>query len=88
MNCCNGYCYWNYENQCCPDSEEAFDKAIPNTLDCPSSLRRDFEDQLYYLLDECAELLNKRNMRELIAIKKFIISQRAVKSIFNLEEEM
>lgn len=76
MSCNNTYCYWNYDGQCCTDSEEAFEKAIPNTLDCPSSLRKDFEEQLYSLGGECESLLYKRNMRELIEIKKFIESQR------------
>ncbi|OPH61854.1 hypothetical protein BC351_01020 [Paenibacillus ferrarius] len=76
MSCNNMYCYWNYNDQCCTDSEEAFEKAIPNTLDCPSSLRKNFEEQLYILIDECTELLNKMNMRELITIKKFIENQR------------
>jgi hypothetical protein len=75
MGCNNKYCYWNYRDQCCHESEEGFKNATPNQLDCPSSLRKDFEQQLYALVDECADLLNKRNMRELIEIKRFIIKQ-------------
>lgn len=76
MNCNNTYCLWNVYNQCCPESEELYNNATPNELACPSSLRSDFDKQLYNLVDECAELLNKRNMRELIEIKKFIENQR------------
>ncbi|MBU7316000.1 hypothetical protein [Paenibacillus oleatilyticus] len=76
MECNNQYCYWNYEMHCCPESEKAYNNAVPDTLDCPSSLRKDFEEQLYILHNECVQLLNKRNMKELREIKKFIESQR------------
>lgn len=76
IKCNNSYCYWNAFGSCCHESEEGHNNATPNELDCPSSLRKDFEDQLYALRDECAELLNKRNMRELMQIKSFIELQR------------
>lgn len=77
MNCTNNLCYWNYEGQCCTESEESFNDATPNELDCPSSLRKDFEEQLWFLVEECEALLLKRNMKELREIKKFIESQRS-----------
>lgn len=76
MDCNNKYCLWNAFDQCCPEDEETFDKAVPNSLDCPTSLRADFQAQLYILVNECEGLLHRRNMKELIAIKKFIESQR------------
>ncbi|MFL1672588.1 hypothetical protein ABTW76_05940 [Paenibacillus dendritiformis] len=76
MNCNNTYCYWNYFDSCCHESEEGYKNATANELDCPSSLRKDFEQQLYILLNECVGLLHKRNMRELIQIKNFIELQR------------
>lgn len=76
MDCNNKQCMWNAFDQCCPEDEEQYNNAVPNTLDCPSSLRADFQEQLYNLVDECVELLNHRNMKELIEIKKFIESQR------------
>lgn len=76
MKCSNNHCYWNYDGQCCPESEEQFNNATPNELDCPSSLRRDHEESLYQLVDEITVLLNKRNMKELIQIKNFIELQR------------
>jgi hypothetical protein len=77
MECNNKYCYFNAFEQCCHESEKAFEQATPNQLDCPSSLRADFQTQLLTLADECAELLYFRNMNELIQIKKFIESQRS-----------
>lgn len=76
MDCNNKYCMWNAFEQCCPEDEETFEKATPNQLDCPASLRVDFQEQLYILVDECAELLKRRNMKELIQIKRFMESQR------------
>lgn len=78
MECNNIYCMWQSFDQCCHESEEGFINATPNQLDCPSSLRKDFEKQLYNLVDEITELLNKRNMKELNQIKKFILNQRIV----------
>lgn len=77
MECNNKYCTWNAFGQCCPEDERQYNNAVPNTLDCPSSLRVDFQVQLMSLADECRELLNSRDMKELIQIKKFIESQRS-----------
>jgi hypothetical protein len=76
MECNNKQCTWNAFNQCCPEDEESYNNATPNSLNCPSSLRADFQQQLFTLAGECAELLNHRNMKELIKVKKFIESQR------------
>ena len=76
MKCNNKYCLWSAFDQCCPESKDLFDKATPNKLDCPSSLRSDFDNQLYLLVDECGELLNRRNFKQLIEIKKFIENQK------------
>jgi hypothetical protein len=63
-------------DQCCHESDGGFKYATPNQIDCPSSLRADFQKQLSIIVDECTGLLYFRNMRELIQIKKFIESQR------------
>lgn len=76
MDCTNNHCLWNAFSQCCHESEEGFNLATPNELDCPSSLRKDFEEQLNIILCECVELLKRRSMKELIEIKNIITSQR------------
>jgi hypothetical protein len=76
LDCTNKNCLWNAFDQCCHESEEGFKNATPNRLDCPSSLRKDFEQQLNSVFQECSSLLRYRNMSELIQIKKFIESQR------------
>lgn len=76
MDCNNKYCYWHYKNQCCHEDEESYDNATPNELDCPSSLRSDFEIMMRVLINECYELLGKRRFRELVDIHNFIINQR------------
>lgn len=76
MECKNNFCLWNFNNQCCPESGEQYKNAKPNELDCPSSIRKDFDSQLFNIADECKMLLNKRNMRELKEIKRFIEGQR------------
>lgn len=76
MECNNTHCMWNAFGHCCPEDAAALVNARPNKLDCPSSLRKDFEEQLSMIASECRELIFQRNMKELIEIKKFIQSQR------------
>lgn len=76
MECTNKHCLWNFADQCCHESEDGYKKAVPNELNCPSSIRKDFEEQLNNIFNECASLLKYRTMKELIQIKKFIESQR------------
>lgn len=76
MKCNNKYCLWNAYDQCCPEDEKSYDYATPNRLDCPSSLRNDFQQQLEMLSVECKDLVQHRNMGELIEIKRFVEDQR------------
>jgi len=80
MECNNKHCLWNYGDSCCHEDYEKAEKiATPNQLDCPASLRKDFDIQLFKLAKECDELISRRTMRELIEIKKFLLSQREEK---------
>lgn len=76
MKCNNQYCYWNHKGSCVPETEQDYDNATPNELDCPSSLRIDIEEGIWILHDEIVELVEKRNLNELIEVKKFILDQR------------
>lgn len=76
MECYNKYCHWNYKGMCCPESEEQIAKATPHMLDCPSSLRKDFEDELWKLHDACVGMLGRRNFKELQEVYKLLSSQR------------
>ena len=77
MECNNNHCYWNAFGQCCHESEEGHEKATPDQLDCPSSLRKDFEECLNLLVAECKKMIDQRCHRELIDVKKFMIQQRS-----------
>lgn len=59
-----------------PESEELYDAATPNQLDCPSSLRYDHQEAMYQIIDEVNELMMNKNFRELIEIHKYVRSQR------------
>jgi len=77
MECNNKHCLWNAFDSCChEDPEKAYKEATPNQLDCPVSLRGDFTKQLFTLVRECEEVLNRRNMQELMEIKAFMKAQR------------
>ncbi len=60
MKCNNKYCCFQAFDSCCHESEEGFDNATPNQLDCPSSVRVDLESELYeyeeYIIDKYDEL--------------------------------
>lgn len=76
MNCNNEYCLWNGFGQCLHESEEGYNAATPDQLDCPSSLRRDHEQAMYQIMDEVNEMMYRRNLRELVQIHKFARDQR------------
>lgn len=76
MECNNKNCVFNAFDSCCHESEEGFSKAKPNRIDCPSSIRVDIQHQLVELQVEILTLTERRNMKELIEIKKFILNQR------------
>lgn len=77
IECDNTYCLWSVFGGCCHEEYgKALLEATPNALDCPVSLRADFQAQLFLLAEECTDLLEQRNMQELIEIKKFIQNQR------------
>ncbi|AHJ87502.1 hypothetical protein Bp8pC_071 [Bacillus phage Bp8p-C] len=76
MECNNSYCMWNYNGQCCPESKEAIDNATPNELDCPSSLRKDLQSNMYKAVDEINDMLVRRNHKEIAAVHKFVSDQR------------
>lgn len=77
MECNNTHCTWNGFGQCCPEDEKQYNNAIPNTLDCPSSLRADHQQQLKELYMECSGMLFRRNMKELLEIRELMKSQRS-----------
>ncbi|ASA22670.1 hypothetical protein B9T62_18860 [Paenibacillus donghaensis] len=76
MKCNNTHCLWNAFESCCHESQEGHEAAAPNELDCPSSLRKDFQESMYQMMDEIDEMMNKRKFRELVDIHKYVRDQR------------
>ncbi|AEW47439.1 hypothetical protein BCB4_0211 [Bacillus phage B4] len=76
MECNNKYCVWNMFDQCCPDSEERFNEATPNELDCPASVREDLQNGVYetynHILSEIDEMCYDDRLKVLI----FMLEQR------------
>lgn len=74
MNCNNKYCYWYFDGMCCPESEEDYNNAIPNTLDCPSTLRGDFEEAFKLLQKELKKMVHDDLcFMEMVKVREFII---------------
>jgi hypothetical protein len=76
MSDCQRNCLWNHQGQCCPDSEEGFNSAKPNSCHCPTYLRSGLEEHLRDTYDNIVELIKHRNIKELEAIEDFILGQR------------
>ncbi|ASR78384.1 hypothetical protein PPISBEST_147 [Bacillus phage PPIsBest] len=80
MKCNNKYCCFQAFDSCCHESEEGFDNATPNQLDCPSSVREDLENELYeyatYLQDHFEDLKPRYQAH----MTRFILEQRHSKT--------
>ena len=57
MECNNKYCLWCMDNKyCVSESQEGDFSFTPNQLDCPMSLRSDFEIMLRHMANSLAYL--------------------------------
>ena len=87
MNCKNNGCIWNFNEQCCPEDEKGFLNATPDKDDCPTFLRKDHESQLRKVYMECLSYLPRRSLKELTAIRDFIVAQREDQPCSDSSEE-
>ncbi|AZF89246.1 hypothetical protein Goe5_c01400 [Bacillus phage vB_BthM-Goe5] len=76
MECNNTHCLWNMFDQCCHESEEGFDMATPNALDCPSSLRTDFQYGVSYTFHYVCDKFEELNTIEQRKVLNFVLDQR------------
>lgn len=76
MECNNQHCVFCMFDQCCHESEEGFDKATPNELDCPSSVRLDLQYGLEYTQDCIMDLAEGMSMFEKQTLLTLIENQR------------
>lgn len=74
--CNNKHCYWNYNDSCVHEDEESYKNATPNELDCPSSLRVDFEKSFKEMVMDCRSMLNRRTFKEIREVHKLLTDQR------------
>ena len=73
MNCNNKHCYWNYDNMCVHESYKEFLKATPNELNCPASLRGDFETARILIQEELKEHVVNLGFTDMIKVRKMIL---------------
>lgn len=76
MNCNNTHCLWNAFDQCCHESQEGFDMATPNALDCPSSLRTDFQYGVSYTFHYVCDKFEELSTVEQRRVLNFVLDQR------------
>jgi hypothetical protein len=74
MNCNNKFCHWHFDGMCCPESEEDFNNAIPNTLDCQSTLRGDFEEAFDQLADDLTDRVNNLSFSDMVKVRIYLIN--------------
>jgi hypothetical protein len=58
---------------CVHEDEKEYNKATPNKLDCPSSLRSDFEEQFAMLEEEILDRVHDLMFSEMVKVREFII---------------
>ncbi|AXQ67482.1 hypothetical protein OMNIODEOPRIMUS_148 [Bacillus phage OmnioDeoPrimus] len=80
MKCNNKYCCFQAFDSCCHESEEGFDNATPNQLDCPSSVREDLENELYEYAVYLQENFVRLKPAFQLTITEFILKQRLTDS--------
>lgn len=81
MDCNNKYCYWRMFEQCCHEDEEVHGNPslqLPNQLDCPSTLRSDFEVSLLLLYNDLHPLVDKiilkrANFGKMVKLHKILL---------------
>lgn len=72
MKCNNQHCYWCQFETCCHEDEKAYPRATPNQLDCPVSLRSDWESSFYNKHRQIEWKLGKLTFEELRRVEKEI----------------
>jgi hypothetical protein len=75
MENCKRECYWNCDGQCCPEDEESFNSAKPNSEECTTFLRKDFDDYFWNTYDYILGSIQKMNIGQLEKVKDFITNQ-------------
>jgi hypothetical protein len=78
MNCSLSECQWCSFEQCCPESEEIYNEAIPNSKDCPHYYdiksaaevnRNEIIDEISDILKELGRELSTKHLKELMSMK-------------------
>ncbi|ADH03219.1 gp73 [Bacillus phage W.Ph.] len=91
MKCNNKYCCFQAFDSCCHESEEGFDNATPNQLDCPSSVRVDLENELYeyeeYIMERYDELIPAYKLELTLFTMKQRMNDKQVDELLRLFSE-
>lgn len=69
-------CYWEYERECVCEEEKVHGHISQYTNECIGYLDREFEHTLWDTYTDCVELLGKRSLQQLLAIKEFILNSK------------
>jgi hypothetical protein len=59
-------------DSCCHESEEGHENGTPNQLDCPSSLRSDFEEQMNIRYMSLKNQIRGLRFNEMMKVIKFM----------------
>lgn len=74
MNCNLTECQWYAFGSCCPESEEIYNEAIPNSKECPhyydlksaaEAERKEMIKGITYIFDEVGKPLTEKHIKEL-----------------------
>ncbi|MFO1442962.1 hypothetical protein KDN24_06990 [Bacillus sp. Bva_UNVM-123] len=78
MKCKMSECQWCAFEQCCPESKEIYNEAIPNSKECPHYYdlkstaevnRKEIIDEINDILKELGGTLSSKHLNELMSMK-------------------
>lgn len=69
-------CFWTYDDQCVNEDIETHSSPTQYTDKCIGFLEEEFEDMFWDTYMECIDLLGKKNLEQLLEIKRFVLKQR------------
>jgi hypothetical protein len=81
-NWCNRKCTWNYNNQCCPETDSHYKDGTVYTKNCSQFLHKDFLKKMDNVLTECGmlpwEMSNKQLKQARHALKQIINKKQPI----------
>lgn len=67
-------CYWDFHGDCVCEDKLVHSDATQYTKNCVGFINKDLENKVWNTYGECANLLKKCNLEQLLEIKSLILN--------------